>query len=741
MSEQTSLLLTSDNPLYFFEIAINRPLFQSFTYAFKKDIPMGSRVIVTVGNSTEVGIVIEKHLITPEVDFSINPIDEVIDDTPTVNSEVIEIAKWTSQYFFQPIGELLFTFLPNYLKQAKPLNSLYTEGYLRTNHPQTESLLKNAKKQQEAFNLLNENAPTSKSTLLAQGIKSNTLLELCKKGLIEKTLIPPTPSYTSESNAPLKLNQEQTNAVQAVVEHKDQFGCFLLEGITGSGKTEVYLHICKSFLSVGQQVLLLVPEIGLTSQLAERLESQLNTPVITLHSNLANKERASRWLQTQQSQPMVIIGTRSAVACPLPNLGCIILDEEHDSSFKQQEGIRYHSRSVAIKRAQLRGLPVVLGSATPSLETLTNTYQQRFQHLRLTKRATGARLPKTQIQDASTLNPDQIFTADTLSTIKATLASKQQVLVFINRRGFAPTLQCNQCHWVAECEQCDVALTLHQSTNSMDCHHCEAKHPIPKRCPKCNSPYLSPLGYGTERIEHELIQTFPDFPIIRMDRDSTQNKGSLEKIRNQLLEDSPCILVGTQMVAKGHNFPNLTLTVVLNCDNGLYSQDFRAKETLLQNLIQVGGRSGRADKPGQVIIQTSFVDHPLLKFFEQQDYQGFAKEELTHRKNIGLPPYHHQAAIRMQSLMDNKAFTQLMSLEQALKTYKTNHPGDNVEISLTMPAAIERKSNWYRYLIMLSSPDRKQLHHYLNVAHHFLIQTPRTRKLKWVIDVDPLDTW
>jgi primosomal protein N' (replication factor Y) len=742
MSIQTTLALTPDNPLSFFEIAINRPLFQSFTYAYTKDIQPGTRVLVTLGKSTEIGIVLSSYQTSPKVDYSINLIDKIIDDSPTLSEEILQLIRWTSQYYFQPIGELVFTFVPNYLKQNKPLTSLYQEVFstLPDIHPST--LAKNATKQAFALEYLTKHPNCPKDRLSAAGITRSTLSELIKKQLIIKEFRAPAATLNAPNkDTSLSLTEEQSAAVQAVIEAKDQFASFLLEGITGSGKTEVYLHICQFFLTRQQQVLLLVPEIGLTPQLAERLQSQLTAPVITLHSELANKERASRWLQTHQPMPMVVIGTRSAVACNLPKLGCIILDEEHDASFKQQDGIRYHSRSVAIKRAQLKNIPIVLGSATPSLETLTNSYQKRYQHLTLTQRATGAKLPETIIEDTASLPTNELFTEHTLHTINTTLSNNQQVLIFINRRGFAPTLQCSQCHWVAECDHCDIALTVHQSTNSVDCHHCESKHPIPKRCPRCNSPYLAPLGYGTERIESELTQHFSNIPVLRMDRDSTQKKGSVEKIRDQLLQNKPCILVGTQMVSKGHNFPNLTLTVVLNCDNGLYSQDFRAKEHLLQNIIQVAGRSGRGDKPGKVIIQSSFIDHPLFDYIKQQDYRGFAKEELKNREKLSLPPFSHQAAIRMQSLMDNSAYTQLLKVEQALKAYKASQSNDNLDISLTMPAAVERKSNWYRYLIMLSSRDRKHLHHYLNVAHNYLMTMPRTKKLKWVIDVDPLDTW
>lgn len=749
MAVQSDLQLQETTPLYYYEIAVNRPLFQSYTYASPQKILAGCRVQITLANSTEIGIVVSEHEEQPDSSFSIASIEKIIDNTPTVSSEILKLSLWGSNYYFQPLGEFIFTFIPNYLKQAKSLESLYLEAYEITPQETQPELPSQAIKQKEALATLKtltqaSSQKVAKTILNQHGIKNETLRQLLKKGLIQKCLIAPScpapESNLNQQQSKLTLNPEQSKAVSSVIESQNTFQSLLLEGVTGSGKTEVYLNICRHFLDNDQQVLLLVPEIGLTPQLSERLLSQLKYPVITLHSDMANKERASRWLQTKQTTPMVVIGTRSAIACDLPNLACIILDEEHDTSFKQQEGIRYHSRSLAIKRAQLKNIPILLGSATPSLETLTNAFNERYQHIKLTKRATGANLPEIVIQDSSSLSSHQVFTDSVTDAIENTLKEQQQVLVFINRRGFAPTLQCSQCHWVADCEHCDVALTIHKSTNSLDCHHCENKLAIPKRCPTCNSPYLSPLGFGTERIEAELIQKFQDYPVIRMDRDSTQNRGSLEKIRETVLQGSPCILVGTQMVSKGHDFPNLTLSIVLNCDNGLHNQDFRSKEHLLQNLIQVAGRSGRAKKQGHVIIQTNYPDHPLFAHFKQQDYPSFAKEELHHRQKLALPPFHHQAAIRMQSLMDNQAYQKLLTLEKYLKACQHAHHDSKVEISLTMPAALERKSNWYRYLIVVSSPSRKHLHHYLKLAHEYLLKTPRTKKLKWVIDVDPLDT-
>lgn len=737
---------TTHSEELYIEVAINRPLFQTFTYISHTTVEVGYRVQVQLANSLEIGLVVKVHTQKPETQFRIASIKKVIDSAQTLPPSIIQLLTWAASYYFQPIGEMLFTFIPNFLKQAKPINSLHVKAYRKKEGDPALNLPSNAKKQVKALEILQVNQPTTLNSLKEHGISSSIIKQLLSKELISEELTPPSiNSFThthldlqqSDSAHPIKPNNEQSVAINAVNNSIDKFNCFLLEGITGSGKTEVYIQICKHYLQLKQQVLILVPEIGLTPQLSHHLIKRLNAPVITLHSNIANKERAKRWLMTQTKEPIVVLGTRSAVACALPTLGCIILDEEQDTSFKQQEGVRYHSRSIALKRAQQEGIPVLLGSATPSLESINNQITQRFTPLSLKQRAMGADLPDIILEDTNHLAPHQIFTEQTLNTIQKTLSEDKQVLIFINRRGYAPTMQCTQCHWVAECQQCDTSLTIHKNTNTLECHHCETVSAIPKHCPNCHSPYLNALGFGTERIEDELQIIFKETDILRMDRDSTQNKGSLEEIRNRLLTGKPCILIGTQMVSKGHDFPDLTLTIILNTDNGLYNQDFRAKELLIQNLIQVSGRSGRGKHKGRVIIQTNYPEHPVLQFAIKQDYQAFAQNELTHRKALNLPPYHHTATIRMQSLLDNQAYQKLATLEHQLKAMHSQQ--QDISISTTMPAYIEKKSNWYRYLIMLSSPNRKALHSTLSSAQHLLSQQPRTRKLKWVIDVDPLD--
>ncbi len=729
---------------YFLEVAVNRPLFQTFTYKLEASTAPtpGCRVLVKIGPSKEVGIITEIHHSQPQRKFKIKDIELIIDTKPTLSQNVLKLLIWASKYYAQPIGETLFAFIPTHLKQNKPLQTLYDTNYKITQPQPNTQLAQNAHKQLSALDLFQTNTSLTQEELRTSNISSQTIKQLLDKKLIHKELTPPKAIIKKSQDTPYlpELNSEQTRAITAIT-NTEKFETFLLEGVTGSGKTEVYTKICEHYISRGKQVLLLVPEIGLTPQLEERLTKRLNAPIITLHSNIANKERARRWLQTSTNTPIVVIGTRSALACDLPNLGCIILDEEHDASFKQQEGIRYHSKSLSMIRGKNQNIPVILGSATPSLETIHNAQTLKFKHLKLTKRATGAQLPDIQFIDTNALPSNELFAPETIHELKNTIKAGQQALVFINRRGYSPTIQCTQCGWVADCQNCDVALTVHKSTNSLDCHHCETKWPIPNKCPHCFSPYLQAMGFGSERIEIELNKLFPDTTVLRMDRDSTQTKGSMENIRDVLTSDQPCILVGTQMVAKGHDFPNLTFTAILNSDNGLYSHDFRGKEVLVQTLIQVAGRSGRAEKQGKVIIQTNYPEHPTFQFVAKQDYINFCESELASRKALMLPPFSHQAVIRLNSFGTTEGLTRLTKLQQSLTHYTAeNNLDQKIHVSSAMPASIERKSNWYRYLIVLSSPCRKTLHQTLHFAQVELSNIKRSKKLKWVVDVDPIDT-
>jgi primosomal protein N' (replication factor Y) len=752
VSNQASLLpnnLPECENLLFVEVALNKPLYQTYTYAIQTEATttppslLGKRVEVPLGRSSAIGI-ITKHLPSEQqTDFKIKYVTQVIDQEPLLSQQVLDTLTWASDYFFQPIGEMIFAFIPVKLRDNTHLEN-FSEVYWELSKTSELEIAKNAKKQRIAIDTLTKYGPLPMADLKAKNVSSQTLAALLKKDIVEKSLITPAaqlclqPKPDNQQDTNIQLTTEQKQAIQTFLPTLTKHSTTLLEGVTGSGKTEVYLEIAKHILQQDQQLLILLPEIGLTNQLLDRFTSALNYPVITLHSDMAQKNRASQWLSCKTDTPIVVLGTRSALGCELPNLAAIIIDEEHDSSYKQQDGVRYHGRSLAQMRAAKQNIPVLLGSATPSLESMHNVKNNLYFHSEMKQRATGVALPKIHFE--SNWNSEQIFADETIRQLQQTLENNQKALIFLNRRGFAPTLQCNRCLWVAECDHCDTTMTVHYKRHTIECHHCNNIKPLPEQCPKCHSPYLTPMGTGTERLEQFIKAQFKDTAIYRIDRDTTRNRDSLSKIKQQIEQQSACILIGTQMIAKGHNFSNLALTVILNADNGLFSQDFRGSEKLIQNLLQVAGRTGRGSEQGQVIIQTHYPEHILFHQFKQHDYQAFTQQELTHREHHALPPFQHNAVIRLNSQQPNKGAELLAPIAETLRKFKTNQNlSPSTEITGPLPAIIEKKSNWYRYLLMLSSPSRKELHAILNEAKTLLLNSSQ-QQVRWVIDVDPIDT-
>ena len=457
-----------------------------------------------------------------------------------------------------------------------------------------------------------------------------------QKAWIETRETPALPALQSE---PVELNSAQQEAVDAVRKQIDQFQVFLLDGVTGSGKTEVYLRIVQAVLEHGRQALILVPEIGLTPQLLARFQRRISSPLAVLHSGLSDRERLNAWLAARDNHAQVVIGTRSAIFTPLEQPGVIIIDEEHDSSLKQQEGFRYHSRDLAIIRAREAQIPIILGSATPSLESLHNTHRKRYHNLSLPERVGDAVTPDLQLLDIRNQNMSEGLSAPLLRAMQVHLEAGSQVLLFLNRRGFAPTLICHECGWLKQCRNCDAHMTLHLRRHRLICHHCGVEQAIPQGCAACGSVDLRALGQGTERIERALKKVFPDIGIARIDRDSTRRKGSLQNLLEDIHAGRRRILIGTQMLAKGHHFPDVTLVGIVNADQGLFGADYRAGEHMAQLVLQVAGRAGRAEKPGTVIIQTHHPEHPLLQTLVNHGYAAFAESTLLERKAACLPAF------------------------------------------------------------------------------------------------------
>ena len=512
-----------------------------------------------------------------------------------------------------------------------------------------------------------------------------------------------------------------------------------MEGVTGSGKTEVYLQLIAQCLLKGLQTLVLIPEIGLTPQTLNRFKRRFNCTIALLHSGLTDRERQLAWQSAYSGDAAIIIGTRSAIFTPLPNPGLIIIDEEHDSSFKQQDTFRYSARDIGIKRAHQLQCPIILGSATPSLETLNNALQSRYHHHQLKQRAANAQMPQFELVDIRNAPLQEGFSQSLLGAISTEIDKGNQVLVFINRRGFSPMLMCHACGYVAQCQHCDARMTVHFKQQILRCHHCEGQQTLPQHCPDCASPQLDFQGVGTERSEQALQRLFPNTRTIRIDRDTTSRKHAMNELVADAHRGDPCILVGTQMLAKGHHFPDVTLVAVLDADGGLFSTDFRGPEKMGQLLIQVAGRAGRAAKPGRVLVQTHQPEHPLIQSLTQHQYHSYALTLLEERRLSGLPPFGHLALVRAEAQDLEQAEQFLRDLRSFIDSIIGNTENPTAQVFGPLPAPMARRAGYFRAQLLLQSDQRKVLHHSLLHLCHHGDQHPLGKKLRWSIDVDPVD--
>ncbi len=546
---------------------------------------------------------------------------------------------------------------------------------------------------------------------------------------------------STKTKAPdFKTTDEQNIAIEKVQNSLGQYTGFLLHGVTGSGKTEVYLQITQTLLNQGKQILVLVPEIGLTPQMISRFESRLETKIVAIHSQLNETQKLDAYIMAKKGDAGVVLGTRSAIFAPMPNLGLIIIDEEHDGSFKQQSSFRYSARDLSFIRAKQSNIPLVLGSATPSLETLKNVIDKKLIHLTLTKRAGEAILPKVSLIDMRT-NPNSALSAVLIEKIQGYLSNGKQIMLFINRRGYAPIYYCKECGWKAECNRCDSTVVYHRQINRLKCHHCGDEQMPVHTCPECNEPSLEVLGYGTERLEETLSSYFSDTPIIRIDRDTTRRKKAFNEHLKQINSGKPCIIVGTQMLAKGHDFSNLAMVGVLDTDAGLLSIDFRATEHLAQLLIQVSGRAGRSTAPegktqqGEVVIQTRYPEHPIFKYVLSARYVQFANELLKQRHDAMMPPFSHQALLCSNAKNKQNAEDFLREAVSLLKSIKI----DTVEIWGPVANIIPKKSDYYYFNLYLQSNDRKALHQILLTFNKHIDTLKLKNKVRFYLDIDPIE--
>ncbi len=763
-------------PPAFCRVALDTPLRRTFDYRIPEDGPLpspGARVEVPFGRQRLVGVVVSLTNQSELAAGKIKPIYGVLDSEPALDGPLLQLVVWAADYYHHPLGEALAAALPKLLRDGAALRASVefwtasTEGLEALGRgepqraPRQRALLERlaaAREGLDADTLTRELPgwraavrPLAARNWVASGRRTaaplpvSTPADLTAAGALTPTT-PPT------------LSAAQQAAIAAVEAGLGAgYRGWLLHGVTGSGKTEVYLQLADRQLQRGRGVLVLVPEIGLTPQLVGRFAARFPTvPLAVLHSGLGDAERLAAWRAALGGEARLVIGTRSAVFAPLPAAGLIIVDEEHDASFKQQEGgFRYSARDLALVRARLLGVPVVLGSATPSLESLHNVAAGRLTRLRLPERAGAASPPTLRLLDLRGEHVHAGLSTTAVGAIERHLAADGQVLVYINRRGYAPTLACTACGWVAPCLACDARLTVYRQAGRLRCHHCGADRELPRQCPQCGYA-VKTVGQGTERVEEALAASFPGIVIARLDRDVVRRNDELESVVSRVASGAARILVGTQMVAKGHDFPALTLVVVLNADQGLFSTDFRAAERLAQTLVQVAGRAGRASRPGEVLIQTEYPEHPLLAGLLEGGYDAFAQAALEERRHAGWPPYSRLAALRVSAQRADQAIDFLERAREAAESLLAGLPPVTaaaaqanagwsgrtrgaVRLLGPAPAAMARRADRHHAQLLLESVERAALHQLLDRWLPQLEALPEARRVRWALDVDPLE--
>ena len=724
-------------------MALDVPLRRLFDYVSPASTPVmpGCRVRVPFGRRSLVGLVIDTPETSEVPPDRLKPATEVLDAQPVLDASALGLLSWAADYYHHPIGEVLASALPKGLRAGAPAVRTVRRWHLSASGqeilgqggpsraPAQRQLLQHLLPDALDETTLEQHMPRWREAARAAATR----------GWVEyRDEVPAAPDSVAapvveDALAPTP-SAEQAAAVAAVTAGLGRFGAFVLHGMTGSGKTEVYLRLIRAVLERGQRALVLVPEIGLTPQLVARFEQRLAVPLAVLHSGLTDSARLEAWRAAASGRARIVLGTRSAVFAPVPDLGLVVVDEEHDSSFKQHEGgFHYSARDLALVRAQRAGVPVMLGSATPSLETLQNIADGRYVRLSLPRRAAAqAQPPRLSLVDLRAHAVTGGLSTPVLMAMERHLAEDGQVLVFLNRRGYAPSLLCSACGWIAPCASCDARMTVHRASKRLSCHHCGAGSALPENCPRCGFA-TRPVGQGTERIEERLAEQFPKAPLVRVDRDVVRGQQDMEAAMRAVNEGQARILVGTQMVTKGHDFQNMTLVVVLNADQGLFGTDFRAAERLAQTLVQVAGRAGRGGRPGEVLIQTEYPEHPLLQTLLKEGYEGFAQAALAERRQAHWPPFSRLAVIRASALSAPDA---LAFLNDARR--EAGRP-QRVQLQGPVPAAMSKRADRYHAQLLVESVDRGALHGFLDGWLEKLAALPSARRVRWALDVDPIE--
>jgi primosomal protein N' (replication factor Y) len=721
------------------QVAVPAPIRKAFDYLAPETTVPGARVRVPFGRRELIGVVIGQSDASDIDQTRLKTVREVVDHDAVLPAGLLSLLQWVASYYHHPVGEVMQTALPVLLRRGHAASAVGDEKWVLTDAGKEldPSSLTRAPLQRRLIGTLRAADAALGSHDLGEISRGwrNAMHQLEEKGWVasrrEDCLAMPVTDLLS---AP-EMTAAQAAAVTAVSQNLDSFAAYLLYGITGSGKTEVYFQLVQQVLDSGRQALVLVPEIGLTPQLVDRFRQRFAVPIAVMHSGLSDNERLCAWVSARDGRAGIVLGTRSAVFSPIANLGLIIVDEEHDGSFKQQDGLRYHARDVAVMRASRDGVPIVLGSATPALETLRLANEGKYSLLELPERAQSASLPDVTLLDMQHLKSNDGLSRPLVQAIRERIERKEQSLLFLNRRGFSPVMMCYDCGWIAPCQRCDARMTLHKRSGRLRCHHCGAERPMPQACPECESENIHPIGEGTERVEQALERLFPEARIMRIDRDTTRRKGELEEKLESVRQGDVDILVGTQMMAKGHDFPSITLVGILNADQGIYGSDFRAPETMLQRVIQVSGRAGRADLHGEVLIQTWHPGHPVFKALKTHDYTSFAEQELQQRKAANYPPYCHFVLMRAEATAPGEA---LHFLQRVQALGRTMAP-EGVELLSAVPSPMERRAGRYRAQLLVQSNERKALHGFLDQWLSAIEQEKQSKRVRWSLDVDPMD--
>jgi primosomal protein N' (replication factor Y) (superfamily II helicase) len=726
-------------------VAVPVPLADSFDYLAPAGglPPVGSRVRVPFGRREQVGIVLELPRETTVPADKLKTIRDVLDAEPVIGAQLLQTLRWAADYYHHPIGEVLSHALPAHLREGRALDDPPERAWAATaagREQPLDHLAKRAKRQARALAALRA-ATLTESALAEREVGADVLKRLAGLGWIEPAVVaaPAALESTARGEQPLpELTPDQRTVLAAIeAERGSGFRVYLLQGVTGSGKTEVYLRLIAAELAANRQTLLLVPEIGLTPQLVARLRSRFGADLAILHSGLTERERFDAWRRAYRCDAKVVVGTRSAVFAPLPAAGLVIIDEEHDSSYKQQHGLRYSARDLAVLRAQRAGVPVVLASATPSLESVHNARLGRYRRLDMPRRIGAAGQPALRVVDLGKHASRQSLSTPLVAAIGEHLAAGNQTLLFLNRRGFAPVLFCTGCKQAEQCARCDARLTVHARAGELRCHHCGSQRKLAWVCPKCGSERIA-VGAGTQRVGDELAALFPRARVARLDRDTTSRKGALAAVLGDIERGDTDILVGTQMLTKGHDFPRVTLVGVLNADQGLFGTDPRSHERLAQTILQVAGRAGRADRPGEVLIQTHYPDHPLLRCLLTQSYDAFAALALAEREEAGWPPYSHLAVWHAEAAQRAPAFV-FLDRVRTIAARVAKSLASDVAILGPAPQQMERKDGRYRAQLLLRGARRAPLHELLSATLLDVRHAAEARKVRWSLDVDPLE--